>query len=182
MSYESVPEVCNVFIRYRREGFERVLVPGHNVWTNVGREYSCLLKSYNRLGQPYRSDRIAYVGLGQGTQIEVPAVTSLVDPIQWSPQVFLKRIDFGLTTHPDAGIRTSIRYHCRFPLGTFGDNLQFVSECGLFTDGDALSFAQGARNISFDAAKQQSPIAYHTFDPIPVGPNTELEIAWELRH
>lgn len=182
MSYETVPEVCNVYIRVKDGAKDLMFIPGHNVWTNIGREYSCLLKSYNRLGQPYRSDRIAYVGLGQGTQIEVPSVTSLVDPIAWSPQVFLKRIDFGLTTHPDAGIRTSIRYHCRFPTGTFGDNLQFVSECGLFTDGDALSFQQGARNVSFDSAKQQSPIAYHTFDPIPVSPNIELEIAWELRH
>jgi len=184
MSNETVLEVCNVFIKVFDHGKLVRTELGHNVWTNTGREYSCLLKSYNTDGNPYRTDRIRYVGLGNGTQIESVSVSKLVSPITYSQGGdFLKPINHNLTTFPDSGLRTAIRYTSRFGTTTFPEaGTTYISECGLFTDGHAVSFTQGGRETSIAVADEQSPVAYHTFDPIPKTSGIELEITWELRH
>lgn len=188
MSNDDVVEVCNVRVvaRCRETGaalHERV---GHNVWTNTGREYSCMLKTYAGGRVAIRSDRIAYVGLGTGAQPEAVGVTRLVRPVQWKAGVFLKELDHAATTFPviGAGARTAVRYVVRFETQhiALASAPVFISECGLFTDGDAVTFAAGQRDQSIQRAEAQSPIAYHSFDPIPKTDNIELEITWELRH
>lgn len=182
---ETVYEWCNVTVIGRERGKKKFVREGHNVWTTVGREYSCLLKSYNNNGQPFRSDRIRYVGVGTGTQVESVSVSSLVSPVAWQAGTFLKEIQFPLTSFPNPQVRTSVRYVTKFDEAaiSLAGNLVEITECGLFTDGaQEAPFSVGGRNLLMNAAAQQSPVAYHTFDPIPKTPNLELDIIWELRH
>ena len=60
--------------------------------------------------------------------------------------------------------------------------MTYISECGLFTDGDAIDFTPGRRDTRILEAHAQAPVAYHTFEPIPKTSNIEIEIMWELRH
>lgn len=189
MSKDTVHEVCNVFITARDRRSRAVIAErvGHNVWTNTGREYSCLLKTYTADGRaPFRNDRIAYMGVGTGTQTEAVSVSRLVRPVPYASALFLKKVSHQLTTFPNNQLRTQVRYICTFDeielTPPEGADIYQISECGLFTDGDQDTFAVGERDTGLNAAGLQSPIAYHTFDPIPKLPTLELEIIWELRH
>ena len=182
MSKESVLEDCNVFITIRRNGEVVGRREGHNVWTNTGREYSCLVKSLNRLGQRFREDSIAYIGVGEGTQVETPSVSKLASPLAFSGQTYLKPLDHTLTVFPDNGSRLAIRYSAVFGPESFGGNLTHISECGLFTNGHASTFQVNSREVALSTADLQAPVAYHTFEPIPKTSNIEIEIMWELRH
>ena len=182
---ETVYEWCNVTIVGRARGKKKFVREGHNVWTTTGREYSCLLKSYDNNGQPFRSDRIRYVGLGTGTQVESVSVSGLAAPVPWSAGQFLRQIQFPLTSFPNPQVRTSVRYTAKYGLDniSLGGGLVEITECGLFTDGSQdAPFTVGGRSLGINSASQQSPVAYHTFDPIPKTPNLELDIIWELRH
>lgn len=178
---------CNVEVRATNiETGEIISRVGHNVWTNAGREYDCLLKTYNIEGQAYRNDRIGYIGLGTGTQPETVNVTRLAQPAQWQAGVFLKQIAHTATSFQTIdGVRTAVRYRCRLveqDVNVGESDIVLISECGLFTDGNALTFEAGGRDVSSRVASQQVPVAYHTFDPIPKTPSIQLEIIWELRH
>jgi hypothetical protein len=144
-----------------------------------------MLKTYGARGAVLRSDRIAYVGLGAGTQPESVAVTRLSQPVAYAQGQFLRGIEHALTTFPVVdGPRTAVRYVVRYSFAdvSIADSVVYISECGLFTDGHQDTFAARGRETSINRAELQSPVAYHTFDPIPKSPNTELEIIWELRH
>lgn len=185
---ERLNEECNVLIRARDAETGEVLHErvGHNVWTSTGREYSALLKTYTADGAtPFRNDRIAYVGLGSGTQPEVVDVSAVVDPVGLDLQTWLKGISHTQTTFPDAGSRLAVRYVVRFArtdISPTPDEPVFISECGLFTDGNSATFAQGERDTTLANAALQAPVAYHTFAPIPKTNGIELELIWELRH
>ena len=186
--YDKLNETCNVVIRATDMFTGDIIAErvGHNVWTNTGREYSCLLKTYDISGRAFRSDRISYVGLGTGTQPETVNVQTLVTPIQVSLNKYLKDIDHARTSFQTfGGVRTAVRYSTTFledHVSFNGEAAVMISECGLFTDGDAETFTAGGRDTSFVAAGSQSPVAYHSFDPIPKTPNIQLDIIWELRH
>ena len=186
--YDKLNEMCNVVIRATDLSTGDVVAErvGHNVWTNSGREYSCLLKTYDIAGMPFRNDRINYVGLGSGTQPETVNVATLVTPVQASLNVFLHRLDHARTDFQTfAGVRTAVRYSATFleeHVSLAAGAPVMISECGLFTDGNAETFVKGERDITFVTAGAQSPIAYHSFDPIPKTPNIQLDIIWELRH
>ncbi|MGA1353844.1 MAG: hypothetical protein ACO32I_03540 [Candidatus Limnocylindrus sp.] len=181
---ERLSEECNVLVRVMRDGTEIDRREGHNVWTNTGREYSALLKSYRPNGtDPFRNDRIAYVGLGGGTQPEDVTVLSLVTPLAFADDTtWLKRIDHTRTLFPEAGSRLTVRYTARFTASDFSGAEAFISECGLFTDGHPVTFQAGGRPTLLAEASRQSPLAYHTFSPIPKTPDIEIELIWELRH
>ena len=184
MANDHLYEVCNVKI-IARKGSEIISTQeGHNVWTNTGREYSCLVKSLDNTMNRFRSDTIGYIGVGKGTQVESPSVTRLVDPLEYDAGRFLKPLDHSLTTFPDNGSRLSIRYSAIFGPNTFRtqNGVIYISECGLFTNGHAISFEPGRRDLGIVNADQQSPVAYHTFEPIPKTSNIEIEIMWELMH
>lgn len=184
---DELPEECNVRIRAVCEDTGEVLHErvGHNVWTTTGREYSAMLKTYRgRVGAaltPFREDRIAYVGLGGGTQPESVDVTSVVDPIPFSGQTWLKPLEHNRTSFPNAGSRLAIRYVATFKKDDFAGE-QYISECGLFTDGNSVDFTVGGRVTHLNDASLQAPVAYHTFAPIPKTPNISIELIWELRH
>ena len=108
MTKETVYETCNVWVIAREGGNIVSVQEGHNVWTNTGREYSCLVKSMNNLGQRFRNDSIQYIGVGNGTQVESASVSRLVSPIAYDSNQFLKRIDNTLTTFTDKGSMLSI--------------------------------------------------------------------------
>jgi len=187
MSRDDVNEICNVRVIARRADTREVIAErvGHNVWTNTGREYSCMLKTYGARGVVLRNDRLAYVGLGDGNQPEAVSVTRLASPVAFSAGQFLKPLSHELTTFPSVvGARTAVRYVARYTFTdvSLGDSTAMISECGLFTDGEQRTFVAQQRDTRISVAEQQSPVAYHTFDPIPKSPNTELEIIWELRH
>jgi len=185
MANETIYETCNVWVIARKDGKIISAQEGHNVWTNTGREYSCLVKSMNYLGQRFRNDSIQYIGLGNGTQIESASVSRLVNPIAYDGNVWLKKIENTLTTFPDNGSRLSIRYSAIFGPNTFNSDggVAYISECGLFTNGDPIDFStEPGRDRSLSNAYLQSPVAYHTFEPIPKTSNIEIEIMWELRH
>lgn len=186
--YDKLNETCNVVIRATDLLTGDVIAErvGHNVWTNTGREYSCLLKTYDVQGRPFRSDRIQFIGLGSGTQPETVNVATLVIPVPTSANVFLHPLDHSRTDFQTfGGVRTAVRYSATFlesHVSLDAGAPTMISECGLFTDGNAETFAAGERDTSFVAASAQSPIAYHSFDPIPKTSNVQLDIIWELRH
>lgn len=182
-----INELCNVYIIGRSNGSIVYEASGHNVWTNTGREYSCLFKTYGEDGQPYRSDRISYVGLGTGHQVEAVSVTRLIEPVQFdNAGNWLKKIDHRKTQFTSGDKRTAVRYSATFGLDEVSigsSGLVQIRECGLFTDGlNNAPFTVNGRDIRISGATYQSPVAYHSFDPIPKTPNLELEIIWELRH
>lgn len=183
---DHLPEQCNVRVRAvcKKTGDvleERV---GHNVWTNTGREYSALVKTSRADGTPYRTDRIHFVGLGSGTQPETVSVNSLVTPEPYSANIFLKEISHVNTSFPNSGSRLTVRYVTMYTALDFvnGANPVMISECGLFTDGHASTFASGQRATLMNDAQLQAPIAYHTFSPISKTQDIALELIWELQH
>lgn len=187
MAKDDLNEVCNVLITARDTKTGKIIAErvGHNVWTNTGREYSCLLKTYkNNNRETYRNDKICYIGLGTGTQVESVAVRRLSQPVAWSAGKFLKEINHGLTSFQSPlGVRTAVRYTVRYSEEDLSNNdISFITECGLFTDGREGDFIVGQRNVNINEAGLQSPVAYHTFDPIPKSSSVQLDIVWELRH
>lgn len=186
---QDINELCNVKIIARDKQTNKILEEreGHNVWTLYGREYSCMLKSYDINGSIIRNDKIKYMGVGSGAQPETVNVKNLVNPLpinnngQW-----LKQLDFTKTSFSTESYKTSIRYVCILEETDIvgGDNgTNFITECGLFTDGLQLApYTRGQRSNSLATAFDQSPVAYHSFEPIPKNPSIQLEIIWELRH
>lgn len=185
---DTLNEECNVRVvaRDRQTGEVLHVREGHNVWTTTGREYSALLKTYRPNGDPFRNDRIAYVGLGAGTQPETVDVNRVVDPLPIGSGNWLKGIRHAETTFPDSGSRLAVRYVVRFEstdlLPSGEDTEVYISECGLFTDGHSATFEVGQRDVTYANASLQSPVAYHTFAPIPKTRGIEIELIWELRH
>ncbi len=186
---QDITEICNVKIVARDKHTNEIIEErdGHNVWTSYGREYSCMLKSYDISGSVVRSDRILYVGLGTSTQPETVNVSSLVEPARLNNSgQWLKKIDFTRSSFGSGAYKTSVRYVCVFDetdLIGDGGGTTFISECGLFTDGlQYPPYSQGQRQNNIANASAQSPVAYHSFEPIPKNPSIQLEIIWELRH
>lgn len=178
---------CNVSITLRERGKLVTRRDGHNVWTTTGREYDCMLKAYNPgNGLPYRSDRIDYIGVGVGAQIESTEVVRLISPVSLDGNRFLVQLDRNRIIFP-LPVKTTVRFtrvYLENELSWNGNTVD-ITEAGLFTDGDpAQDYLQGSRMAVIDIihADFQAPVAYHSFDPIPKTADTELEIAWELRH
>lgn len=187
--FDHLAESCNVRVRAIQKSTGDVLHEriGHNVWTNTGREYSCLLKTRRVDGSPYRTDLISYMGLGSGSQPETVNVVRVEDPIEFTPGTWLKPIADARTVFQTVsdGVRTAVRYVCTYSEADFmlnGASSVLISECGLFTDGSQETFERGLRDTNINAGLAQAPVAYHSFDPIPKTSGIELEIVWELRH
>ena len=187
--FDNIGESCNVLIRTVKKDTREVVHEriGHNVWTNTGREYSCFLKTADANGLPIRSDLIFYMGLGGGSQPETVYVVRVERPLAYAPGFFLKEIAHTRTTFQTVagGVRTAVRYTCVFTEPDFilsSNSSVLISECGLFTNGNQDTFEPNGRITTIDQARAQSPVAYHSFDPIPKTSGIELEIIWELRH
>ena len=116
--FDRLSESCNVSVRAIQKSTGKVLHEriGHNVWTNTGREYSCLLKTRTPNGDPYRQDLISYMGLGSGSQPETVNVIRVEDPVPFTQGTWLKPIVDARTVFQTtgSGVRTSGRYVCTY--------------------------------------------------------------------
>jgi hypothetical protein len=155
---------------------------GHNVWTNVGKEYLAVLMQKNTGTGTNRSDRVAYIGAGTGSQPEEPAIIGLVEPVQVSISGdFLVAIT--PPTWPLSPSKTTARYYRHYgetELTTLSVPTLSISEFGLFTDGGQDDPAL-ARDTTIGNASKQSPVAYKTFEPIGKTQNLSLDVYWEIR-
>lgn len=158
---------------------------GHNIWTNTGREYLAMLQTLKTDGATaYRSDHIAYIGVGTGLQTEDAAVTNLIQPVAYTGSTFLAVVSHASTDFPLRPTRTTVRYVRVFAENevTTGGGSVFISELGLFTDGQQNSFAAGGRDTTLANALLQSPAAYKQLsEPVEKTAGLEFEIDWEIR-
>lgn len=127
------------------------------------------------------------MGLGSGSQPETVNVIRVVNPVAFTRGTWLKPVVHARTVFQSVGegVRTAVRYTCTYAEEDFildGVGSVLISECGLFTDGNQDTFVRGERETNINVGRAQSPIAYHSFDPIPKTSGIELEIVWELRH
>jgi hypothetical protein len=159
---------------------------GFNVWTLTGREYLAELVALLAVSPrtTYRDDRISYIGLGSGSQAEEAGVTSLVDPIPYSPGEFLAPVASPATFPASAtsSTATAVRFIREYGLSEISLGYDVVlTEAGLFTDGNpddnwALNAPTG-----LDAAGDRAPMAYKTFEPITKTTEYTLRVIWEVR-
>lgn len=157
---------------------------GHNIWTNTGREYLALLMSIaSAPSTGYRSDKIAYIGIGTGAQVEEAGVLGLVTPVAYTTGQFLAPLDVP-PTFPLTPTRTTVRYHRIFDEDQItlspGSTVN-ISEMGLFTNGRQSDYAVGLRDTTLAQAVNQSPAAYKAFEPIGKKDSLQLEVSWEIR-
>lgn len=158
---------------------------GHNIWTNTGREFLAMLMSIETAPSTgFRSDRVAYIGVGTGSQIEDAGVLSLVTPVSYVAGQFLAALDVA-PTFPLNPTRTTVRYHRLFAqneITTSPGSRVDISELGLFTNGNPSSgYAPGSRLTGIATAGAQNPVAYKTFEPVGKTDALELEVSWEIR-
>jgi hypothetical protein len=158
---------------------------GHNVWTNVGREYLTQLMTLNVANVPgaVRSDSVAYMGAGSGVQLEEPGVVRLAGPVESILGQFLTGIDQAEYV---GSPRTTVRYKKIFredELTFTVDSRMAISELGLFTNGapDSIPPNQVGRNPTFNIASTQAPVAYKCFDQVTKTGAMQLEVSWEIR-
>ena len=157
---------------------------GKNIWTNTGREYLALLMSLmTGPTTAFRTDSMAYIGVGTGSQLESASVLALVTPIAYTTGQFLAALDVP-PTFPLTPTRTTVQYHRIFVEGeiTLSPGTVNISELGLFTNGDpGSSYSPGSRITTIAAAGSQAPNAYKTFEPVGKTNNLQLEVSWQIR-
>ncbi len=157
---------------------------GHNIWTNIGREYLAMLMSLQTAPTTsYRNDRVAYIGVGTGSQIEEAGILSLITPIAYISGQFLAALDVP-PTFPLTPTRTTVKYHRVFAeneITLSSGSTVNISEMGLFTNGRQSDYVVGSRDTTLANASSQSPVAYKSFEPLGKTDSLQLEISWEIR-
>ena len=164
----------------RREGF--------NIWTNTGREYLAMLMSLESSGTAFRTDSVAYIGVGTGGFVEEASVLNLQTPIPYSGSLFLAGLDVP-PSFPLAPTRTTVQFHRIFvedeitTVSGAGIPPVMVSELGLFTNGaQGTGYAPGTRDTSMENAPAQNPCAYKSFEPVGKTNALQLEVSWQIRY
>lgn len=156
---------------------------GHNIWTNTGREYLAMLMSINTGPSSFRSDHIAYIGMGTGAQVEEAGVLGLVNPIAFATGQFLAALDIP-PTFPLSPTRTTVRYRKIYAEDeitlTPGSTVN-ISEMGLFTNGRQSDYSVGLRDTTLGGSASQSPAAYKALEPVGKKDSLQLEVSWEIR-
>jgi hypothetical protein len=133
----------------------------------------------------FRNDRIAFIGMGAGSQPEVANIESLVDPLPYAPSEFLARVKTPATFPASASssARTAVRFVREFgqtelSLGATA----ILTEAGLFTDGDPDNDWDTSSPITgFSASSDRAPMAYKTFEPVSKTTAFTLRVIWEVR-
>lgn len=159
---------------------------GHNIWTDTGREFLAMLMTYKANGvDPFRDDRIAYIGVGTGSRLEEAGVSSLKAPVQYRASLFLAPIDHVATDYPLRPTRTTVKYTRVFAEDelTYGTTASLlIGELGLFTNGHQNTFIAGQRQRDQDSAPFQSPAAYKALvEPVEKNSGLEFQVDWEIR-
>jgi hypothetical protein len=159
---------------------------GKNIWTNTGREFLAMLMSLQAGSTPFRTDSVALIGVGTGSQVESGGVIKLVTPVAYSGTNFLAALDIP-PTFPLSPSRTTVRYSRTFLQNeltlTSGSQVD-ISELGLFTNGSPSAsppYTPGTRDITLANAAAQAPVAYKTFEPVTKTDVLEFEVSWEIR-
>lgn len=187
-----------VNIETRENGRLRQHVEGSNIWTLTGREYLAELISLKTFRASatgdewaFRNDRIAFVGMGGGSQPEVANITSLVDGLPYAPGEFLAPLKVPATfpVLSSTSSRTAVRFVREFGQTelSIGSNV-ILTEAGLFTDGeptDDWSTLDSSGNptvvTGWAGSKDRAPMAYKTFEPVTKTPSFTLRVIWEVR-
>jgi hypothetical protein len=157
---------------------------GHNVWTNTGREYLAqrMTPVLPSVASTYRTDVIAYVKVGTGSQLEEPGVIKLQTPVEYRVGVVLAPIQAA--SFPLYPVRTTVQYAVVYQEDEIstGTSTVLVSELGLLTNGDPAD-NYNPRSVWDDVteAKLLAPSAYKAFEPFGKTPAMQLELSWEIR-
>lgn len=196
MIKDSFPKVTgHVTLELIRDGVVEETVYGNNIWTTTGRQFLSDLVRYSDYSNDtkVRQDRIAYLGVGLGTQVASINILSLVEPTPFEGTTFLAKMDSSSSAsgvdnsgNPYTAV-TFVRNFTAAQLLDF-DNSNgplVLREVGLYTDGDQNNdFAVG--NIeSVNSMSGQTPgfapVAYKTFEPITKTGDYSLRITWQVR-
>ena len=163
---------------------------GYNIWTLTGREFLAELISLQLFStveadrQLFRNDRVAYLGIGSGSQPKIPNIPHLVTPVEYASGEFLAPLD-SPATFPAVTTgtpKTAVRFTKTYTETELSFNGSVViTEAGLFTDGDpANNFAVGV-STGISNAFDIAPVAYKTFEPITKTSDYTLKVVWEVR-
>lgn len=184
---------------FNKNGKLNYQTDGYNIWTLTGREYLSELiglQTYSTVSQNrvlHRNDRIAYIGMGTGSQPEVASVSGLVYPVGYDSGVqsgnFLAVLDPADFPATGSSTRTSVRFSRTFTSGEYSiqtltnpSGAITLTEAGLFTDGDPTNnFEVGTISTSLADSAGFAPVAYKTFEPITKTPDFTMRVIWEVR-
>lgn len=161
---------------------------GFNIWTLTGREFLAELmaiQAVNPSREVFRNDRIAYIGVGTGSQLEVSNIQKLVNPVPYRTGQFLAPLA-APATFPISGVeaaRTAVRFARRFGRNEISLGYDVaLSEFGLFTDGDPdNNWDTGSTPTDFTTASGRAPMAYKAEEPITKTVAFALDVIWEVR-
>lgn len=170
----------------REGGKLRQRYSGFNIWTLTGREFlaeSMALQARSPRTR-FRSDCIAYIGLGSGAQAEVSEISSLVDPVPYKTGEFLAALDTPATfpTSGSATSNTSVRFVREFSQGEISLGYSVVlTEAGLFTDGDPDDdWSVSALPTDFATTAGRAPCAYKAFEPATKSTQFAFKPIWDV--
>ena len=167
---------------------------GHNIFTVTGRNFLAKLVSWSSIGAtdvPFTQRRVRWMGLGIGTQLESPTVTSLAQATLTTPTAYLRPIQTA-----EFPTSSSVRFITEF--STYEITLSTVpvtvTEAGMFADVSPAKpgFANdGVEDVPHDpgvidttlnpASATSPPIAYKTFEGLTKTVDFTIEIRWDFR-
>jgi len=183
---KDLPTIRGMFtIETRERGKLRQRFEGENILTLTGREFYtelAVLKAFTP--EFFRNDRLAYFGLGVGSQPEVPNITSLVTPTSYVGSEFLAAVQAPATFPAGITTRTSarlVREYGRAEISLLGATV-VLTEAGIFSNGNpAANWDTSSRPTSLATAGADAPFFYKAYEPITKTPETTLRLVWELR-
>lgn len=185
--HKNAPAIQGYFQAETRERGKLVQhAEGCNVWTLTGREYLSELIALQAVSPrtTFREDRISYIGLGTGSQAEEAGVSSLVNPVPFSPGEFLAQVVTPATFPASAAssTKTAVRFIREFGLQEISMGYDVVlTEAGLFTDGNPNDDWELTAPTTLAGAGDRAPMAYKTFEPITKTTQYTLRVIWEVR-
>tara|TARA_R110002126_G_scaffold43108_6_gene123802 strand:+ start:131 stop:790 length:660 start_codon:yes stop_codon:yes gene_type:complete len=155
--------------------------------------------------------KIKYIGFGCGgalqsdnqfanTRTEIVSVDALEDAIPYSVTGGVSTFLKAVANQAQDTISFPDSYRARFIVTVLESEISYVgsttrislrepglsvpvSECGLYLSSAAPTFTTGGGGLGSEAdpSSANGLVAYNTFEPIPVTPNTVLRAIWELR-
>lgn len=168
----------------RENGKLRQRMEGYNIWTLTGRELLIELMSLRSINprSVFREDRVAYIGVGTGAQVEVPEITSLVTPVPYKTGEFLARL-VAPPTFPSAISKTSVQFIREFGKSEISLGYDVViTEAGLFTEGDPENnWDIESTPTDFASSSSRAPVAYKSIEPVTKTTDSTLRAVWEVR-
>jgi len=162
---------------------------GHNVFTNNGRNLLTKLLSWQTIDAtdiPYTNRRTRWIGVGTGSQLEVPSVESLHQPHLVTPTNYLVEVQTVAFPSP-----TSVSYSREFGYSdiTVTGAPVTVTEAGMYADVSPANMG-GTEDTGFGVPTDttldptvgsNSPITYKAFEGLTKTIDFTLEITWIFR-